>query len=270
MKRSRTIIVISCLTVVAITAKAIPLFGGLPVYDGASHVESILHTSKLVAQIKQMVETYEKIKQQYDHMERQAKYMRTLERYRTPMTVWRGMSTTDTYGKTGAWIGAVNQGVGSSIAWRNATSPVEPFSASAFPPSQQSRRQLDYATLELQDGAAVSAIDTIGRVRMSGPRTDAVLDMLESDSLSVDPNLHTEAAQLNKANAISVVQAKALIDQNKLLVANAEIALLEMRQRREAAARSIEDDKALRKDGRAWLDAQWAGASSKMRNFRLP
>jgi len=99
---------------------------------------------------------------------------------------------------------------------------------------------------------------------------ESVLVDLESDSLSSDPDMHTEAAQLNKANAISLIQTKALTDQNKLLVTNAEIALLRMKQERDAAAYALASDVAFRTEGREALSAQHAGASQAMLGWRLP
>jgi len=113
-------------------------------------------------------------------------------------------------------------------------------------------------------------MDTIGRIRLNGPRVESALDLLESDSLSSDPDMHTEAAQLNKSNAIALIQTKALTDQNKLLVANAEISLLRMKQERDAAAYALANDVAFRTDGRAALTAQHTGASEAMLAYRLP
>jgi hypothetical protein len=140
----------------------------------------------------------------------------------------------------------------------------------SVPASQRDRRKADFAAIELQDGAAVSAMDTIGRLRGNGPRIEASLALLEADSLSGDPDMNTEAAQLNKANAIALIQTKTMTDQNKLLVTNAEIALIRMKQEREAAAYALMNDVAFRTDGNAAMQAQHEGASEAMRRFRLP
>lgn len=256
----------------AVTLSALPIGGGIPVFDGTAFGEMLVHTAKFVTQINQMVQTYNRITQQYNHMVYQAKFIANLYRYHAPSTIWRGLSGTDTYGKSRKWIDAVNSGVDTIRGWEEATvrTVAYPGGLAGIPASQRGRKQTDFATIELQDGTAVSAIDTIGRIRLNGPRVESALEQLESDSLSSDPDMHTEAAQLNKANAIAVIQTKALTDQNKLLVTNAEIALLRMKQERDAATYALASDVAFRTDGRAALTAQHAGASQAMLAYRLP
>jgi hypothetical protein len=88
--------------------------------------------------------------------------------------------------------------------------------------------------------------------------------------------MNTEAAQLNKANAIALIQTKAMTDQNKLLVTNAEIALIRMKQEREAAAYALMNDVAFRTDGKAAMQAQHeahprrCGASACRRGASCP
>ena len=191
----------------------------------------LVQTSKIVTQINQMIQTYNRITQQYNHMVQQARFITYQYRYRAPSTIWRGLSGTDTYGRTGRWLKAVNSGLDTLQGWENAPmrTIAYPGGLASVPASQRQRKQTEFATLELQDGTAVSAMDTIGRIRLNGPRIESALALLESDSLSSDPDMNTEAAQLNKANAIALIQAKALSDQNKLLVTNAEIGLLRMK-----------------------------------------
>jgi conjugal transfer/entry exclusion protein len=274
MKRTRTLIVAGVLMLpTAASLSAIPIFGaGLPVFDGTAFAEMIIHTSKMATQINQMVQTYQRITQQYNHMVNQAKYITNLYRYSAPTMIWKGLSGTNTYGKTGKWISAINSGIDTFGGWNQSTTQIAiyPGALSSIPASQRDRRRADFAGIELQDGTAVSAMDTIGRVRGNGPGIENVVAILQSDSLSNAPDMHTEAAQLNKANAIALIQTKALADQNKLLVTNAEIALIRMRQERESAAYALTNDVAFRTDGKAALDAQYNGASTAMMTFRLP
>jgi hypothetical protein len=269
--RRATLIATLCVCTAA-SVPAIPFVGGLPVFDGTAFAEMLVHTSKFVTQINQMVQTYERITQQYNHMVYQAKYITNLYRYNAPTTIWRGLSGTDTYGKTGKWLSAVNSGLDTLGGWQQTTTRIAtyPGGMASIPASQRERRQTDYGTIEIQDGTAVSAMDTIGRIRMNGPRVESTLSLLEADSLSSNPDMHTEAAQLNKANAIALIQTKALADQNKLMVTNAEIALIRLKQEREAAAYALANDVAFRTDGKSAMDAQHSGASAAMSGFRLP
>jgi len=260
------------LSSVGLMVLAIPLFGVIPVFDAEALAEMLVQTGKFVTQINQMVQTYNRITQQYNHMVYQAKYIANLYRYHAPSTIWRGLSGTDTYGRSRRWIDAVNSGIGTVEGWENATirTVAYPGGLAGIPASQRGRKQKDFATIELEDGTAVSAMDTIGRIRSNGPGVESALALLETDSLSSEPDLHTEAAQLNKANAIALIQTRALTDQNKLLVTNAEIGLLRLKQERDAAAYALSNDVAFRTEGREALTAQHAGASQAMLAYRLP
>ena len=96
------------------------------------------------------------------------------------------------------------------------------------------------------------------------------MDVLEMDTLNQNPDMNTTAAQLNKANAIALVNMKTASDTNKLLVTNAELALLRLRQEHDAATVALLSDAALRSDGDVALKAQHDGASDLMLKFRLP
>ena len=63
-----TTLLVCALAGTAGTVTALPIFGGLPVFDGTAFAEMLVHTSKFVTQINQMVETYNRITQQYQHM----------------------------------------------------------------------------------------------------------------------------------------------------------------------------------------------------------
>jgi conjugal transfer/entry exclusion protein len=273
MKLTRTLMLATGLTVTGVMLPAFAIVGGgLPVFDGSAFAEMLVQTSKFITQINQMVQTYQRITQQYNHMVYQAKYITNLYRYNAPTTVWHGLSGTDTYGRTGKWLTAINSGLDTVGGWKQSTTRIVtyPGGLTSVPASQRERRQTEFAAIELQDGTAASAMDTIGRVRLNGPRFDTVLALLEGDSLSSNPDMHTEAAQLNKANAIALIQTKALADQEKLLVTSAEIGLIRMKQEREAAAYALANDVAFRTDGKNAMEEQHSGASTAMMNFRLP
>lgn len=273
MKLRRSALIPCMFACATATISLTPALGaGILVFDITAFAEMLVQTSKMVTQINQMVQTYNRITQQYNHMVYQARYIGNLYRYRAPSTIWRGLSGTDTYGRSGRWISAVNTGLDTVQGWENATvrTVAYPGGLATVPASQRQRRQTDFATIELQDGTAISTMDTIGRIRLNGPRVESALGLLEADSLSSDPDMHTEAAQLNKANAIALIQTKAMTDQNKLLVANAEIGLLRMKQERDAAAYALINDVAFRTEGKDAFEAQHRGASNAMLAYRLP
>jgi hypothetical protein len=243
------------------------------VYDPINEVHHVKNLAESIKIMQQAVTTYNRITDQYNHMKYMAQYLKNMPgRYKAPLTPWKGMSATSTYGTTNRWIAAVNQGIDSMQGWESATLPSVDF-AGAFgniPASQQPRRKAEFATLELQDGAGVSALETIGRIRGNGPQVETTLASIEADSLASAADMQTEAAQMNKANAIAVIQAKAIADQNKLLVTNTELALLRLKQERDATAYAQANEVAFRKDAHAVMSAQHADITTAILGYRLP
>jgi hypothetical protein len=148
---------------------------GIIVYDPINEVHHVKNLAESIKIMQQAVTTYNRITDQYNHMKYMAQYLKNMPgRYKAPLTPWKGMSATSTYGTTNRWIAAVNQGIDSMQGWESATLPSVDF-AGAFgniPASQQPRRKAEFATLELQDGAGVSALETIGRIRGNGPQVE--------------------------------------------------------------------------------------------------
>jgi hypothetical protein len=239
---------------------------------GATEITQLCNYAQLAAQLAQLAKTYSMIAGQYDYMLFQAKYIKSMSRYASVTTPWQGIQTTNTYGTTAPWLNAANTGLNALGAWRSATVRPVPYRDGflTLPSGQLARKQTDYSTLELQDGAGVGALDTIGRIRVNGPQVEGSIQALENDSLADDANLQTLAAQLNKANALGVIHAKLAADQNKLLVSNSEMNLLRLKKERDAEAYALQNDVIFRSEGKAALDAQHAGASAAIAAFRMP
>ena len=205
---------LSAATMIPISAQ-IGMFGaGLPVFDGTQFAEMIAQTAKLASQVKAAIDTYNKVTDQYNHMTYQARYIQNMvARYRSPTTLWKGLSATDRTGTNARWITAINGGADALAGWSRS---VEEITTSGIILNNQQKREV--ATIELQDGAGVVALQMMGGIRSNGVRTEPIIASLENDSLSGNTDLNTVAAQQNKANAIAIIQAKQQADQNKLLV----------------------------------------------------
>ncbi len=95
-------------------------------------------------------------------------------------------------------------------------------------------RQIQYASVELADGANVTAMATIGAIRDNAQTIQNQINNLEQDSLSDDPNLNTEVSVLNKINAANVLTLRTAprLQQTPAVPSGTE------RYRRQAAARS--------------------------------
>src|SRR5215469_17953526 len=100
----------ACLLFAASVAKA-QLGFGITVYDPSVYFEALTEVEKLVQQYNQLVETYQMITNQYNQMLWMAKTLPgNLARFRTIPTPWFLSASTNTYGTTGGWIGAINTG----------------------------------------------------------------------------------------------------------------------------------------------------------------
>src|SRR3982751_5481078 len=83
MKLHRKSMMITAVIVSVGIASAQIFGGGLPVFDGSNLVEAVLTKLEMVKQVKEAIETTKKLTEQYDHMQRMAKHIKDMGRYRT-------------------------------------------------------------------------------------------------------------------------------------------------------------------------------------------
>ena len=101
------------------------------------------------------------------------------------------------------------------------------------------RKLLNYASLQLADGANVSALTTVGNIRGNSQTIQQQIANLEQDSLSGDAALNTEVSVLNKINASNVLTLRTLQDANNLRVAALEQQVLQAKQQRDTDAANL-------------------------------
>ena len=87
--------------------------------------------------------------------------------------------------------------------------------------------------------------------------------------VSDDPAMQTEAAQLNKVNALLVFLAKAQMDQNRLAANAIEMQLLAMKKERDAAVAELNQQVYAQTHGPGFQAEVFSGISDTMRNFRV-
>ena len=139
-----------------------------------------------------------------------------------------------------------------------------------IPADQLPRVKTSYATVELTDGANVAGMETLGRLRANATAVETAIQGLEDDSLSLDPEMNTEIAVLNKINAAHLINVRNTQDANKLLVALTEEQIIDAKRKRDAEAQAINNHIRFMSEGRAVMTAQAAGASSAMLAWRMP
>ncbi len=272
--RVRTLVVCLAITLMLVPpARAFLGFGDI-VFDPTNFEQAVRQLLQMEQQYLQLVQTYRLLNEQYDHVRRMAQQvpvdMRT--RYRALPTEWRSSNATNTFGTTGAWIASVNKGIGIAEAYDRAIERLEKYGSGFqnIPSDQQDRVKSTYATVELTDGAAQSAMDTIGRLRANAPNVERAIQGLEDDSLSSDPAMNTEIAVLNKINAAGLVANRNAQDTNKLLVALTEQQTVQAKRIRDAEARAINQHIRFVAEGRTAITSQISGTSAAMANWRMP
>jgi hypothetical protein len=272
MKRNLTLVVCS-LVVLAGPAFAILGLGDI-VFDPSNLEENIQQLLQMEQQYTQMVQTYEVVLGQYQHMVRMAMTVpvNMVARYRALATPWQFSSATNTYGTTGGWINGINTGAGVASGYLQATQSLVGYGVALgnLPADQLERVKTGYATVELTDGANRDGIATIGRLRANAPQVATAIQGLEQDSLSSSPDMNTEIAVLNKINAANVIALHGTQDTNQLLVALTEQQIIEAKRKRDAEAQAINDHARFVAEGQAVMAAQAANASSAMLAWQMP
>jgi hypothetical protein len=247
-------------------------FGGI-VYDPTNYANAVLRYNQLVQQLLQLEQTYQQIVNQYNLALRMAQNLQNMPaRYQALFSQWRNGIALDTYGNTGAWVTAINTGApgdGYQLATTQLV-PYRPAYLASMDPDELSRVKSQYASVELADGANVTAIGTIGAIRENALDIQNQIANLENDSLSGDPDLNTEVSVLNKINAANMLTLRSVQDSNKLLVSLLEVQTIAAKEQREATTNAINAD-IQREATLAGNLAQVTGTlSNSLQNFRMP
>ena len=271
--KPKWILVVCAMALVAAPAFAILGIGDI-VYDPTNYAQAVQSYLQLEQQYTQLVQTYQMVRSQYNQMLWMAQQVpvNMATAYRALATPWLGSTATNTYGTTGGWIAGINSGMGVSPGYAQATQALGTYGTALgnIPADQLPRVQTNYANVELTDGANVTAMETIGRVRANAPTVENAIQNLENDSLSSNPAMNTEIAVLNKINAAHVITVRNTQDTNKLLVALTEQQIIDAKRTRDAEAQAINDHIRFMAEGRAALASQAAGASDAMLAYRMP
>lgn len=243
-KRSAVIAVVIALLLLPVASQAQFGFGGI-VYDPTNYANAVLRYSQLVQQLAQLRQTYQQVLNQYNLTLQMSRNLQNMPaRYRATFSQWRTFTANDLYGNTRGWVGAAN-GAGAqtvSPAYQQATIPLLTYSQAdlnTINPTDARNLKSVYASLQLADGANVSALTTVGNVRANAQTVQQQIGNLEQDSLSGDASLNTEVGVLNKINASNVLTLRTLQDSNNLRVAALEQQVLQAKQQRDTDAANL-------------------------------
>ncbi len=275
MKRKLAIALIA-FALALVPSRANAQFGFGIVYDPTNYANAVLRYSQLVQQLNQLRATYTQILNQYNlalQMSRNIPNMAS--RYAASWAPWRYANAQDAYGNTTTWINGVNSGIVPTVlsGYQKATNTFltyTPALLASMPLNEAQRVQSDAATVQLMDGAAQNAMETIGAIRANAVSTTSTISNIQNDSLSNNPSLNTEVSVLNKVNATSVLALQNAQDTNKVLVALLEQQTLLAKQARDAATNITNADISRRQNSVTFGQQLAAGIGQTLNHYRLP
>lgn len=251
-------------------------FGFSVVYDPTNYANALLRYSQLIAQLNQLRATYVQVLNQYNLAVQMSKNIPNMtSRYAASWAPWRYASTQDIYGNATPWVNGANSGAVPAVlgGYRRATSTLLPYSPtllSSMPASELQRIESDSATIELADGAAQTALETIGAIRANAISATNTISNIQSDSLSGNPNLNTEVSVLNKVNATNVLALQNAQDTNKLLVAILEQQTVLSKQTRDSATNITNADISRRTNSVGLGQQLTSGIGQSLNTYQLP
>lgn len=273
-KKAAALLVIAALLIVPRVSRA--QFGSGIVYDPTNYGNALLRYAKLQQQLVQLEQTYQQVWNHYQLALRMAQNIQNMQaRYRAVFSQWRTFTANDLYGNTTGWVGAVNGAGAQAVgpAYQQATIPFLTYSQAdlnAINPADAENLKSAYASLELADGANVSALTTVGNIRANAPTVQQQIANLEQDSLSGDPDLNTEVGVLNKINASNVLTLRTLQDANNLRVAALEQQVLQAKQQRDTDTANLNFAIQMRQQVTQNLAPFNSNLSQSLSSYRLP
>ena len=274
-KRSAVVVVVIALLLVPVASYAQFGFGGI-VYDPTNYHNAVLRYIQLQQQLAQLRQTYQEVWSHYQLALQMSKNLQNMPaRYRAAFSQWRSFTANDLYGNTSGWVGAANGSGAQTVspAYERATIPFLTYNQAdlnAINPADARSLKSVYASLQLADGANVSALTTVGNVRTNAQTVQQQIANLEQDSLSGDASLNTEVSVLNKINASNVLTLRTLQDANNLRVAALEQQVLQAKQQRDTDAANLNFTIRMRQQATQNLAPFNANLSQSLGSYRLP
>lgn len=276
MRKAKKAIAITALTAVFLTSPAPAAAFVLVVYDPTNYANAVKRYLQLRKQLAQLQATYAQITNQYNLAVQMAKNIPNMgARYAASWAPWRFANAQDFYGNDTQWISGVNTGLVPTVlaGYQRATNTLQPYSRpqlATMPANERQRIESDSASVELTDGAAEDAMETIGGIRANALATTNTITNIQNDSLSNDPNLNTEVSVLNKVNATSVLALQNAQDTNKLLVAILEQNTVRAKELRDAQTDAMIQDINRRANTVPMNTQLEGGIENAIASFKLP
>jgi hypothetical protein len=272
--KKKTLLIL--LTLVLCVATASGQLGSGIVYDPTNYQNAVLRYQQLQQQLLELQKSYAQITNQLNLAMQMAQFIRNMPaRYRALFSQWRNVASLDTFGNTGSWVSGINSGLLPIInaGYQKSTTQLLPYTSnqlSTMDPPELERVQSQYASVQLQDGANVNAMATIGYIRGNAQDIQTQIGNLAEDSFSSASDLNTEVSVLNKINAAGVLTVQTLQDSNKLLTSLLEQQTILAKQQREATANTINADIERQASMAGNMAQVTATLTNSIQQFRMP
>ena len=273
-RKGVAVFVVLALLLVPVVSEA--QLGNGVVYDPTNYQNAVLRYHQLQQHLFELQKNVAKVTSHLNLALHMAQYIKNMpRRYRGAFSQWRSFTSGDVYGNTTRWVAAVNGAGAQSIspAYQKAIVPFLSYNQavlSAINPADALQLRSVAASLQLTDGANVSALTTVGNIRANAQTLQQQLANLEQDSLSGDAALNTEVSVLNKINASNVLTLRTLQDANNLRVAALEQQVLQAKQQRDTDAANLNFAIQMRQQATQNLAPFNSNLTQSLSSYRLP
>jgi hypothetical protein len=197
------------------------------VYDPTNYAEA-------VATLQQLVQQYQLLVQQARQLP-----VNLAARYRVPTLPWSSHNTIATYAQP--LLQALNQGDPTGGLYAQMVDPLTPVQAilAQMPASLHARLGTTYATIELADRLARTAVNQSGAIRTHAGNVQRTIQALEDDAVSADPRFHSQVALLNKINGTHVLGLRIAEQTSQSVVTVVEQLLIANKRQRDAETKHM-------------------------------
>jgi hypothetical protein len=274
VRKRAAVLVLVALLLVPVASEA--QFGGGIVYDPTNYHNAMLRYYQLQQHLVELQKNVAKVTSHLQLALQMAQYIHNMPaRYRAVFSQWRAFTSGDIYGNTTRWVAAVN-GAGPqtiSPAYQQAIVPFLAYNQTALAamnPADVLQLKSVSASMQLTDGANVSALTTVGNVRANAQTVQQQIANLESDTFSPDAKLNTEVSVLNKISASNILTLRTLQDANNLRVAALEQQVLQAKLQRDTDAANLNFSMQVQQQANQNLTSFNSNLSQSLGSYRLP
>jgi hypothetical protein len=252
----RAVLIVTLVVLVALCPR--PANAQWIVHDPANLAEAI-------ATFEQLVQHYALVLQQTRRLP-----LNLAARYRVPALPWLTHGAVADY--AGPLLEALNRGDAAGAKYLQTVAGLDPIRnvMAHVPADLQARLGTAYATIELADRVARTAVHQAGVVRTNGATVLQTIQALEDDAVSGDDRFHTQAALLNKINGASVLSLRIAAETHQSLLGVVEQLVVSNKRQRDSEAKVMDAQLYQWQYGRAYGDDLVSRTAAALDGWRQP